>query len=140
MAFGTGHRGGFKAEINVTPLVDVVLVLLIIFMIVTPLLGHGRDLDLPRVHSAVGQQAASAAGLVLSLTPEGQLWLDAREVSETELAELVAARKAHDRYLHVMIRADASVSVRTLRPVLRTLRRGGVSQISFAALSAEGRP
>jgi biopolymer transport protein ExbD len=138
MAFGLGQRAGFKAEINVTPLVDVVLVLLIIFMVVTPLLSRGRDIDLPKAHSAVTRSDVADAGLVLSVTPDGDTWLDARKVSDGELMELATQRKARERYLHVLIRADSRVSVKALRPLLRTLKRAGVTQISFAVLDADG--
>ena len=63
MAFGHGQgQGKLKAEINVTPLVDVVLVLLIIFMVVTPMLSRGRDVDLPDEGVGVGKRSQRPEG------------------------------------------------------------------------------
>jgi biopolymer transport protein ExbD len=76
MAMSVGPRSSnIKADINVTPLVDVVLVLLIIFMVVTPMLQRGKDVKLPSAHKSE-QQKKDADPIILSVTPDGQLYLE----------------------------------------------------------------
>ncbi|WP_375771562.1 biopolymer transporter ExbD [Archangium gephyra] len=97
-----GGRGGMT-DINVTPLVDVVLVLLIIFMVVTPLMNKELEVKLPlREDEAVFEPAASHEVMV-AVSPEGQLTLNGEPVSEADyiprLMRVLAAKRAGDRLL-----------------------------------------
>ena len=74
MAFGGGGKGVEKNEINVTPLVDVVLVLLIIFMVITPMLQRGKDVNLPK--SANVEAEKKGDPLVLSVTTDGKVYIE----------------------------------------------------------------
>jgi biopolymer transport protein ExbD len=134
MAGGTPERGprSLKADINVTPLVDVVLVLLIIFMVVTPLLQRGKSLQLPAADAGVRTQESSET-LVLSITADKRLWLETRPVSETDLPAALSAC-AHRGQL--LVKADASLSMRDLRPVLRRVKAAGLERIAFAVAGA----
>jgi biopolymer transport protein ExbD len=138
MAFGTGGSGsGLKAEINVTPLVDVVLVLLIIFMVVTPILTRGRDVDLPAALSTeVSHEVRDP--IVLTVTANKQLWLDTQQVSPEKLSALIATKLREDPGREVLVKADSKVSVRDLRPVLQRLKTAEITQISFAVLVQGG--
>jgi len=69
MQFNTGSDSSFQSEINITPLVDVVLVLLIIFMVVVPLLMEGYDVDIPRASAAPMAAQAEESQLILSIAP-----------------------------------------------------------------------
>src|SRR5262245_5980479 len=72
MGFNTGGSGGLQSEINITPLVDVVLVLLIIFMVVVPLLMQGYDVNVPRSASATTPvQVSEDVQVILSIEPTG---------------------------------------------------------------------
>src|SRR3954462_4220566 len=83
MAFG-GSSKGIKNEINVTPLVDVVLVLLIIFMVVTPMLQRGKDVHLPQARKT-DKEHKDADPIVLSLTSDKGVWLEQDKLDEAAL-------------------------------------------------------
>ncbi len=68
MGMSAGPKGGIKSDINVTPLVDVVLVLLIIFMVVTPMLQRGKSVELPKANE-IEDEGKDADPVVLSITP-----------------------------------------------------------------------
>ena len=80
-----GGGGGVKADINVTPLVDVVLVLLIIFMVVTPMLQRGKDVRLPKAAQKEQQEGQSADPLILSMTPDKKMYLENDAYDEPNL-------------------------------------------------------
>jgi biopolymer transport protein ExbD len=95
-------QGQANADINVTPLVDVVLVLLIIFMVVTPLMNKELEVKLPlREGEAVVEEGPRE--VMVAVSPEGQLTLDGEPVSEADyiprLTRVLAARRAGDRLL-----------------------------------------
>ena len=121
---------GLRADINVTPLVDVVLVLLIIFMVITPLLHASRELKLPAARAA----AAGSPGepLVLSVTADRMLWLANEPVSEQKLTAALSRRAGQE----LLIRADTSLSMRELRPLLRLVKTAGLSRLAFAVTPA----
>ena len=75
MAMAVGPSGGIKNEINVTPLVDVVLVLLIIFMVVTPMLQRGKDVRLPKSHE-IEKESQRGDPLIVSITPDKHLYVE----------------------------------------------------------------
>ena len=132
-------KSAIKAEINVTPLVDVVLVLLIIFMVVTPMLTRGRNVQLP-IASTVESEREVHDGLVLTVTADRRLFVENRKVTMETLAEVLGPRLAERRGANVLIKADASVTMHELRPVLRLLKAQHVSHIAFAVLEQRGRP
>jgi biopolymer transport protein TolR len=131
---GKGGGGGLRAEINVTPLVDVVLVLLIIFMVVTPMLTRGKNVQLPIAAAADAKTEASQDAIVLTITADKRLWLETQKVSDKELVKELKERLAETPGIEILIKADSAVSVRDLRPVLQKLKLAGASQIAFAVL------
>src|SRR5678809_1526346 len=94
MATGAG-RGKVKADINITPLVDVVLVLLIIFMVVTPMLQRGRDVHLPKANK-VAEEKKQVDPLVLSLTADHKIWVESKEFDEDSVGDKIAGEMAID--------------------------------------------
>jgi len=135
MAGSTGDRGrrSLRAEINVTPLVDVVLVLLIIFMLVTPLLTRGKAVQLPAAKTA--QRAAeSLEAIVLTITSDKQLWLETRPIRAASLAAELSARRPSGARPQLLIKADSSLSMRELRPLLREVKAAGLEQIAFGVV------
>jgi biopolymer transport protein ExbD len=135
MAGSTGDRDrkALRAEINVTPLVDVVLVLLIIFMVVTPLLTRGKAVQLPAAKAAL-RASESIEAIVLTITPDKQLWLETRPIAEANLAAELSARAAASPGRELLIKADSSLSMRDLRPLLRRLKAAGLEQIAFGVV------
>jgi biopolymer transport protein ExbD len=123
---GDRSRASLRAEINVTPLVDVVLVLLIIFMVVTPLLTRGKPARLPAAVTAV-RGSESLESIVLTIAADKHLFLEARPVTPDELATELSAHPSRQ----LLIKADSSLSMRDLRPILRRVKASGLAQIAF---------
>src|SRR5512143_3328882 len=91
MAMGVGPDRGIKSDINVTPLVDVVLVLLIIFMVVTPMLQRGKDVQLPRAAKVESEKRAGDP-IVISLTADHRIYLESDELADATLEAALRVR------------------------------------------------
>ena len=114
------------AEINVTPLVDVVLVLLIIFMVTAPFLQGGLEIDLPRVASS-GLDVRE--GLIVSVRHDRTLAVGQAIVSPANFEE--ALRKAHASQRPVFLKADQTVPYGTIVDYIARMRRAGVVQLGL---------
>jgi biopolymer transport protein TolR len=131
MAMGGGPRsGGIKADINVTPLVDVVLVLLIIFMVVTPMLQRGKDVKLPTAHKTE-QQKKDTDPIILSVTPDGQLYLEnellPKDQAQAGLGALLVARPGRK----VLLKGDRTLKVKAVREVMNVARQAGAKGVAL---------
>jgi len=133
MASPTRQGRGLRAEINVTPLVDVVLVLLIIFIVVTPMLTRGKHVELPGAIAAETDHEQPDS-LVLAVSHDKRIWLENRPITSVELAAALRSKLGSDGERSVVIKADSRVSVRDLQPLLHGLKRAGVKRIAFAVL------
>ena len=119
------------AEINVTPLVDVMLVLLIIFMVTAPLLSAGVPVDLPDSRAkALGQEAHA---VTISMPADGKVFLDQNEVAPGELADRLAGlpRQGADKPPLVTLRADKGLAYGRVMAVMGELNRAGFNAISL---------
>ncbi len=132
MAFGQLDRGGAPQpmhEINVTPLVDVMLVLLVVFILAAPLLTHKVKLNLPK--ATAQPSTAMQKPLVLSLAKDAQLYLDGKPVSreavQTRLRELVAANTPPT----VELRADGELAYQHVVRLMALVQGAGVTKLSF---------
>ena len=130
MAAELGERR-LRAAINVTPLVDVVLVLLIVFMVVTPMLTRGKAVVLPR-----GRELSDLRGrgdpVVVSVTRDGRLWVDQAEVAREELARAVRGALARRPGAAVLVKADKDVRYREVRALARALAQAKLPGVSLA--------
>jgi biopolymer transport protein TolR len=130
MAFGGGSDGRrAMTDINVTPLVDVMLVLLIIFMVTAPLIQSGVKVDLPR--ASAQQMEHSEEKLVLTITKDKRILLGNTEISgadlETKLATNARIQKDKELYLH----ADRSLPYGTVVEIMAVARRAGVESLGM---------
>lgn len=131
MAFGQLDHGSDAQpmrEINVTPLVDVMLVLLVVFIITAPLLTHQVKLNLPK---ASGQASSTQHPLSISLTRDGQLYLDAHVVSETDLQQKLQQSVAAGEQPTVELRADGELAYQSVVRVMALVQNAGVTKLSF---------
>ena len=120
------------SEINVTPLVDVMLVLLVIFMVTAPMMTAGIALDLPK--TAAAPLSPPAPPLELSLTKEGGLFLDKEPVAQEALEPRLAAIRAEtpDRALH--LRADRGLDYGEVLRVMGLVQRAGITKVALVSL------
>jgi biopolymer transport protein ExbD len=129
MAFSGGGKG-IKSEINVTPLVDVVLVLLIIFMVVTPMLQRGKDVNLPM--SKQVDEGKSADPLILSVTRDHQIFLEKNQIDSDSLERALADVVRRDPGKKILVKGDESLTVGEVREVMARARAGGASGVALA--------
>ncbi|OJH36665.1 ExbD/TolR family protein [Cystobacter ferrugineus] len=125
---------GLVPEMNVTPLVDVVLVLLIIFMVVTPQLEAGAAVDLPAAANVDKGEENSLTPTTVSLTAQGALFIDKHEVPRTQLVEKLRGVIGKDPQARVVLKADRAVRYAEVRNVFKTLQDAGFPGISLQVI------
>ncbi|HEY3669241.1 MAG TPA: biopolymer transporter ExbD [Polyangiaceae bacterium] len=131
MAFASGSQKGVKNAINVTPLVDVVLVLLIIFMVVTPMLQRGKDVHLPKAHLNEKEKKESDP-LVVSMTADRTIFIEANAVKDSVLENKVGQELAKEAGRRVLLKGDEKLTVGDVRRVMDHIKRAGASGIELA--------
>lgn len=119
------------SEINVTPLVDVMLVLVVIFIITAPLLASSIKLDLPRSDAAKPGEAA--AFLTVAVDKAGQLYLNEQAVSLPRLAENLKQSAGQNPDTEVQLRADEGVPYGKIVEVMGVAQKAGLNRIGFIA-------
>jgi biopolymer transport protein TolR len=130
MSFDQGSAGNDAiSQINVTPLVDVMLVLLIIFMVTAPILQQGVSVDLPKV--TAGPLTGVEEQLVVNVAKDGQVFLNDTAMTPAELSAKLAAIAAArpDRQLYV--RADQAVSYGQVMQVMGAVRDAGLVRVGL---------
>lgn len=128
------------AAINVTPLVDVMLVLLVIFMVTAPMMQQGVEVDLPKATTA--PLRGSSEQIVISLDKAGSVFLGAgNKVELPELADKVKAIFANkpENERKIYIKGDSSLGYGRIMEVMAALHSGGITQIGLVSASPEGK-
>lgn len=131
------RRGRTRAinEINMTPFIDVMLVLLIVFMVSAPLLSAGVPLDLPQAQA--GQLNVDAKPIALSIDAEGRVFLDDAEVTDAEIVSAIAARAQGDgegAEARVFVRGDRAVDYGRVAEIMALVTEGGFSRVALVTL------
>ena len=116
------------AEINMTPLVDVMLVLLVIFLVTAPILTSSINLNLP---SEAASQLSEEKNLTVSIDVNGNYFLDDKEISFAELERQFLIAKKNNPKVQVRLRADVDVNYGKVSNVLAVAQRLGLSNIGF---------
>lgn len=136
---GPGKKGRARPEMNVTPLVDVVLVLLIIFMVVTPLLAKQFWINLPEQKDEQEPPPPSDDGpLVVSVTSEGAIRINSEEVSDEEFSNKLQRVLAARRTRTIFFDANDEAELGRAMQVLDMARGGGASTIAVATEAMPG--
>ena len=134
MAFGRLERTQSPqpmSDINMTPLVDVMLVLVVIFIITAPLLASSIRLDLPGTDAAKPNDAPRF--VTVALDAKGQLFLNDKPVTALELAQKLADSGRQNRETEVQLRADQSVPYGRIVEVMGAAQKAGLNRIGFVA-------
>jgi biopolymer transport protein ExbD/biopolymer transport protein TolR len=135
MAIAVRDEGSkVNSNINVTPMVDVMLVLLIIFMVITPMLNNKVNVDLARVNSPQEMPDANKEdSVVIAITRDGNVFLGANQVSTSDLGSKVSDLLANKPTKTVYLRADARARYGTVQDVVDDIRTAGVDQVDLLA-------
>ena len=131
MAMSVGGAKGVKNEINVTPLVDVVLVLLIIFMVVTPMLQRGKDVKLPEAKN-IEQENKDSESIMVSVTTDKRIWLESDQVEPDALESKLKETFSQVPGRKVLVKGDQSLTVAEVRKVMDRVRKAGGKGVSLA--------
>ena len=128
---GNGRRHRPMGEINVTPFVDVMLVLLIVFMVTAPLLTVGVEVDLPKTQA--GQINADAAPLVVSIKDDGTLYLQETEMPPDQLIPRLQAISNANPSVRIFVRGDAAVAYGDVLGVMGRIQAAGFERVALVA-------
>ena len=124
------------AEINVTPFVDVMLVLLVIFMVTAPLLTVGVPVDLPKTNAAA--IAKPDEPLVVTVTASGKVFLQETEMTDAELVDKLKAMTADKAEQRLYVRGDKTVPYGRVMEVMGQLATAGFTKVALIAEQSEG--
>jgi biopolymer transport protein TolR len=125
-----GAKGGVKSDINVTPLVDVMLVLLIIMMLIAPLLQQGVNVKLP-IATNTADKPETQGQTVVAIARDKSLYLNTKPVREGDLATKINELLENQKEKVVVIRADQEVEYSAVMSAMDQLRQAGIEDIGL---------
>ncbi len=135
---GPGEPGGMMAEINVTPFVDVMLVLLVIFMVTAPLMVTGMQVELPQAEAPALE--SSEQQMVLTVNAEGEYFINETKIEITALGEkLTAIANANPRQ-EVFVKADGSVPYEKVAQLIAAARGAGIPRVGLVTQPVTAAP
>ena len=132
-----GAKGGVKSDINVTPLVDVMLVLLIIMMLIAPMLQQGVSVKLPTASNTVDKPEVQGQ-TVVAVGRDKQIYLNARPVAEQDLSRRITEILENMKEKIVLIKADEEVEYGAVMSAMDQLRQAGVEDIGLITERKKG--
>ena len=127
-----GEPGKMQASINITPLVDVVLVLLIIFMVMAPQMRKGPDVKLPNTTKPNGQ-GDERGRILVSIDEAGGLWINDQSVPPEHFSEALSAAVGAEQDPRVVIRGDAKLNFLKVREVMVAIEQAGFHGMGLIA-------
>ncbi|MBC7430285.1 MAG: biopolymer transporter ExbD [Bacteriovorax sp.] len=136
MAFNTGKKKGAISDINVTPLVDVMLVLLVIFMVTAPLMLNGIKLDLPKTKE-VNPVNLNNTQVILSLSKSEDYFLGKDKVLLNEIIPEINKQFKANKTDTVFLRADFSLAYGKVAKLMSFLKRGGIHHIALVTVTED---
>ena len=130
---GRSGRGRYRplAEINVTPLVDVMLVLLIIFMVTAPLMTSGVTVDLPKTNAAPLNNDNQP--LTVSINAQGQIYLQDEQIDLAAIVEKLRAVAQNNPDRRIFVRGDKDLAYGRIMEVMGTITQGGFTKVALLA-------
>lgn len=128
MAFSTQDNDEVLSEINVTPLVDVMLVLLVVFIVTAPLLTNSIPINLPKTEAVA--PADQKDPLVISIDGDGKLFINKDEIQPELLESSLIQAKANDAELKVQLQADDQVEYGSVAKAMAAIERAGITRLA----------
>ena len=128
MAFHTGDNSEAMSEINVPPLVDVMLVLLVVFIVTAPLLTNAIKVDLPETAQTSAPDDPDA--ITVSVDPAGKVYVDKRELEVSALENELRGLKAQDPGLTLFLQADDAARYGIVAKVMAIIERAGIDKLA----------
>jgi biopolymer transport protein TolR len=126
------------AEINVTPLVDVMLVLLIVFMVTAPLMTSGVSVDLPKADTK--PLNTDSEPLTVSIKADGNIYLQDQQVGLQDLVQKLTAIAGADHDRRIFVRGDQGIEYGKVMQLMATISQGGFTKVALLAEQAQGAP
>ncbi|MGB8508739.1 MAG: biopolymer transporter ExbD [Pyrinomonadaceae bacterium] len=142
MGMSSGGGNGLTSDINVTPMVDIMLVLLIIFMVITPFLQQGVTVALPQNMKNPEEDKAiiKDTSVVVAITADGKLFLGKKPIDKTDLKteidKKMENKKPEERIVY--IRSDVGANYGSVVDTINTIRESGIDQIGLVADKKKG--
>jgi biopolymer transport protein ExbD len=133
-----GGEGQVKSDINVTPLVDVVLVLLIIFMVVTPMLQKGKDVLLPVTDNPKQEKSDDENEILVSITKDKLLYIDTDPVTEDGLLQKMTETFERNPGKLILIKGDRRLTFGDVKDIMLRINEAGFTNVSVLADKREG--
>jgi len=138
MGMSTGGGGKAMSEINVTPMVDVMLVLLIIFMVTAPFMQMGIEVDLPKAQAQALEPEEN--NMILSIDAERKIFLGDTEIPREVLEEKLRANKRLQADKEIFLQADRALSYGYVVDIMAVLKNSGIESLGMVTDPAESSP
>lgn len=135
---GSNSRKGLVADINVTPLVDVMLVLLIIFMVTAPMMTQGVDVELPETTARPLPQKEEP--IIVTINDKGEIFLNKIKVDQSMLKQQLTAMADRARGKPIYLKADRKVAYGLVVSVMADIKESGFDKLGMITRPAEKRP